>query len=432
MDASTLRDPERSEIDGPPRARRHHLVAAARRVLRDEWVPMLQVGILAGLLAAPLLHQALHGGSVLGANDFPIHIRRALLFDVWPFHPLVPHALGHVLIRGAYVISRANDPAGPVLVLVVVARAVYGSIVYLLMRGVLDGTGPRLRHAWSAAATIVCLLVESPRVLIDGILLRQGDAFVPLQLLMGPTDLLSLPLTLLTVSGVVRLVRRSAAGRRPGPLTWALPVVVVLGIMGKQSLFQGTIMLLLPWGAWWAWRTHGSIRRVLRDLLILVIVPASATLAWQVWWLRHGMGGDGDQSSIVLDPLAGYRYAGLSFVGLLACWLPAAGIIAGGRRFLTDPKVVLLAGGTIVGAAQFLLFVETGWRYDNGNMGKAWSTCLLLWSIESVRWTTAAVQDAWGRRALSIRAVASASLVLVFFVSGVFAWASDSFPLQVL
>lgn len=386
---------------------------------------MLLSSIAVAILALPAAYQTLHGQPVYGFNDMPEHVGRALAFDLWPPHPLVPHPGTHVLIRAAVNLGSlvGASVAASVLVLMLVGSAVLGAVVYLTVRGTLDGEGPSLGRRWAVAVTVACFVVESPRVLLDGVEMGPGRAFLPLQYLMGPTHTLSLPSALVLASLLVRFARVRLERRPPTRYLVALPVLVVAGAMLKPSFLQGAVFAVLPWIAWSAVRQRRDPRPAVAWTALLVVVPAVLTFAWQVWWLRNGMESAQDQTSIRLDVLGGYRAAGYGVVPLLACALPLAGVLVAGRRFVTEPKVALLGLSTLIGLAQFLLLNESGVRQAHGNLGKVLQTCLVMLSIEALRWTAAELSS---RSAVApARRAAAVALVGLFLAAGAAAWVSE-------
>lgn len=383
------------------------------------------VAVLSALLYVPLLRTALAGGPVLGFNDFGAHLQRSGQFELWPFSPPVPNFFTHLVLRMLSLTTGASAEVGAAIV-TLAARGATGAAIYLIARGAFRDGGPALRRGPAFVVTFAALIIESPRVLLEGSAMEPGASFLPLQYLMGPTGILVLPMLVCTPPMLLAMLRRAGAGRLSPRFLAATVALVVVGGLTKPSLALAIAPVLPFWAYWWARRAGASPRSVLTPVLVWIVPACLVTSLWQVWWLRYGMLGAADRTGVELAPLAALRASGFTAVGLLAVVVPFSGLLAAGRRFLLHPTVVLLSWATLVGLGYFLLLVESGQRATDGNTGKGFQVCLYLLTIEALRWVAAAWSDRprpVGRSAVALWS--GTGLVAVATLSGAVAFVAD-------
>lgn len=393
--AAALERVDGEALDPPGRAA---MARAGRRVVGWGRVAMASAGrpwarsaaivaTFAALVAVWPTHELISGGRYDGQNDVPIHITLAGQLRLVPFHTPVPHFLFHVAAQLVdSVLGLVGAPFGASIAVVMIgARAAIGAAAFAVISGVAGSTGPRPSRGAAVVAACVAVVIESPRVLVDGAMITEGHAYLPVQYYFNPTATLATSFALLTPPALERLITNRAGGGRDVAIgVWTL-AVVVLGVLAKPSLAQ-VLLPVLPFWAWWLTRRGaGRVRPVATALAGWVVAPAVAVMLWQLWFIANGLPPE-LRGGFIWSPLLVARAWGIGhWTAMIGLAVPAAAALVTRGRWFGQPAVALLSAAFVVGVVQFMLLAEGGDQTIHGNVGHAAQIVFVLLVVEALR-----------------------------------------------
>ena len=383
-------------------------------------IPMALSGLAAALLTAPIFHRLAADEStwVNGFNDFHSHLELAAQMQWSPLRITAPHPVFHVSVR-----LLGNLLSEPVAVTVVLSTAVGLSVASLTWIATQPlGDRPGLSTRAAPLFALGFLFVESPAVVLQALrLLPEDTRYATVHIWANPTEVMVLPFVFLLVVKVAEVLGSARPDRRLVLTTAALTLATTITKPALTlALVPGVLVIIL------VGRSAG--RRANWTLVGTVVLPATAIIVWQTWFLEAGNLTYGP-SEFELQPLRTIQVLQLDGTSL---WFWSALVIIplavwiGRMAFVTDRTIQVTAAALVCGLAIMLLVHEGGIRQFDSNLAKpayyAWML-LFAWSFRYV--VAALVDERTARRAGSgtpLWAAVAASVIAVLAIGGVTAW----------
>lgn len=393
-------------------------VRSRATLLRSPWRPTLRpaaTATLAGVtlrranvLAAaaialamgPVFHRLARDPTATsnGFTDYTVHLEAVAETGLIPFTTLAPHWLFHVLV------ALVRPVTGPEVGTGVVLGLACGALVLLLGElGVGRSLGGHSLGARSAAAVaVVAVVAESPTALANGLgLLEPARAFAPFHAWGNPTDVLAVPLALaLLISIVAFAAEDHRRWWQPTSLRTAMMVLAVAAALTKPNLPM-TFLVVTPVYL----LLRGSLRRTSAlAYTSWFVVPSVAVLVLQYVHLttsekiaRRDPGGWG----LTIDP---FSFLDIWPAAQGGAWFWIGPIIlllgawSGGRRYFTEPLMLLTHLVLGFSLLIMVLFRETGLRAPDGNFMKAAYQAQMILVLLTIVFLSKEIGAAWVRR----------------------------------
>lgn len=390
--------PAAGAIDRAAHRAAGHLGGALRRATR--WRPersslvLVGVGLLIAAAWLPATAKLVREGdafTVLGINDYPLHLQVAQRLTIWPLHIEGPHFLFHLVAAGFATVM--SDDAAAVATIALATATAYLSLCWLLRWPRTDGL--QLSRAVAGGTAALYFFCESPTLaMLAARLVSARTPFLTIHWWGNPTWMTSLPFTFAALPLIerVRLDAEEDDGTRPRG-RWLLAAVVGIGALAKPGLG----LCLIPGLPTYLLLVRRSPRRVVLALLRWAWLPAVLVVAWQSWYLRTSASSQFSTSwtfAPIVAPVFGWGP-----MGHWHFWIPALVLViavwASRGRFFHEPSVGLVMTCSAFGLAMMLTLRETGERATHGNNAVAFQTCLVLLialAIRSCAWSTV---EAW-------------------------------------
>lgn len=374
--------------------------AGARQVVAHPIATLAAIGVLIGSAWAATYWRLVNGDAsvtVLGINDYPLHLESARDLSLVPFHLNVPEFLFHLAAKAGEV--TVGMRAGPVVALVAFTATAYVGVVLVFLER--SRTDDRVL-TWTQAKALgaAYFFMETPVLILLALhAVPQTTPFATVHWWGNPTFLASLPFTFLALPLIERAID---ASEDPDPGAWSasgarvgMATVLVLGSAAKPSF---TLMLLpaLPVYLLAVRKVH---RRTFFRMCAWALVPTALVVAWQAWFLGTGQSGEFRSGWVfdpIVEPLYGWRNMGPVF------WFPLALLVlavwTSKGRLVRERSVQLVLLALAVALPLMLTVRETGNKSGEGNMAVPAQACvaaLLVLAIRTIAWD---VLGAWERR----------------------------------
>lgn len=366
-----------------------------RRVGSARSVQLLARGLAIGLIWSFTLWRLVTRGdqvTVLGINDYPLHIESARSLSLLPLHLNVPEFLFHLAARGGQVV--VGPRLGPVAALVGFIAITYMSLV-VLMREPSRHEAQVLPRRTAELVAAGYFFLESPVLILLTIhALSPTTPFFAVHWWGNPTFVASLPFTFLALPLISRAIESSELGTE----RWVslrdrctLALVVVLGTLAKPTF----TLVLLPALPIYLIAVRRCTAVTFWRLARSAVAPVAAVVLWQTWFLGSGQSGEfrsGWTIEFFVEPIFGWHRMGPAFWSPLVLVLLAAWSSAG--RFLRERSVQLVLVALGVALPLMLTVRETGDKAGVGNMAVPTQACvsvLLVLALRTIAWEAVAL-----------------------------------------
>ena len=367
------------------------VASAARRARRHLVAKLALIGLAIGAAWGVTFWRLVTRGdavTVLGINDYPLHLQTAQDLSIVPFRLDVPEFLFHLLAKTGILV--AGPRLGPVLALVVLTATAYVGVVLLFLER--SRTGLQLTDRQATVAGLAYFFMETPvLVLLYLGVVSPTAPFATVHWWGNPTFLAALPFTFLCLPLIERVIEAAPADDaawRASRARVALDVVVILGALAKPAF----TLVLIPAVPTYALLVRGLRGRSLARVVGWAVAPVTLVILWQVWYLRTGQSTTqvfrtGLTFDPIVEPIFGWGQLVPVFVFpalllLLAIW-------ASGGRFVRERSVQLVLVATAFAVPLMLTLRETGSKSGEGNMFVPFQACvavLVVLAVRSVAW----------------------------------------------
>lgn len=363
--------------------------------------------------------------TVLGINDYPLHISVTSDLSLFPLRIESPHLLLHAVGRAVLpLVGRQWAPMVAVHLGLVVAVVAVTRVFTMS-----TDEFPPLPLGVASPLAALWFFIETPLLvaLATG-LVPDTTPIATVHWWGNPTWMVALPFAVLALPAIERAFQavgteQTELSRRAG----IAGAVLAVGALAKPGLAVCLIPVMIPYCV----VVEGLRGRDLLRLAGPVCGPSLLVLCWQMWFLatsdasRFSSGWTFDP---IVEPVFGWGRFGLAVVAPL---VPAVLVTVATRgRWLRDRPVRLMIWS--LGAALVLMFTvsETGARAGHGNFAVSAQSCGLLLGILAVRGLAVVARErlqqvVWARKVVVL--VGS-----LFLASGLASWliATDTVHFQ--
>lgn len=344
---------------------------------------------LVGALWSPVLWRLATRGeayTVLGINDFPLHVEVAERTTLIPLHIESPHLLFHVgvaLTRGVVGLQ-----AAPTFVVGLAVAATAWMVMWCFVDG---ADGPALTPGRAIVVACVFFLSESPAAVAAWAgWIGPTQPFMTLHWWGNPTWLVALPSAVGALVVATRLFAAAPARLRGMRSGVPLAVVVGVGALAKPAF----VLCLLPGLVLFAVANRRTVSRAHVLATLPAVAVGTIVLVWQMWFLAESPDSK-FSSGWTFDPIVApvYGWGRIGLVFLLPLLLPALAATWCRRSFLARISVRLLLACTVFAAAIMLCINETGERSTHGNFAVPMQTCATLLVVAAIKELSIAVPE---------------------------------------
>lgn len=346
-----------------------------RHIRAQNWLPILVLALLTGLLAYPIYHFRIHTPV---DTDYGSHIRFAAEFLKTRTlnKEIISHPVLHFMLAFLYWLTRSRlDLYNALLIIQIAVQISIALILYFWI-------GPSTKHKnwdWLRAAVSVTFTFLGPVMLLAFSDHQFYFGYIGLSNYHNPTIHLLKPLALLSLILAVRCLD----GKKSG---WGTVFLSALLLSLSAWVKPSYALAVLPG------LTLAALLRVLqkqkpdwRLFWLGFVLPGVMNLGLQ-YYIAYAGGLTG--SGFILAPFQVEKsfsdWLLLKFI--LSCLFPLVVLWLARARLLTDST--LLAGWTVflTGIAQNYLLAEAGARFGHGNFRWSGQIGLFLLFAAAVRW----------------------------------------------
>jgi hypothetical protein len=361
-----------------PSATRHRF--RTRTVTAMRWsAPGVLVAVV-WLPAIWLLCDRLDAFTVLGINDYPLHLEVAERFTLIPFATEGPHLLFHA--GTAVARSALPDHTAPVAVIGVAIAAMVWAAVALLRAP--DAVGRRLSMGHSQVMAVAWAFMETPAIVL--MLVGVVDLATPVATVHwwgNPTWMVALPFAIAFLPAFEASVERSVASGRlaVGPVAGA-SVLLAVGAVAKPSFALCAVPVIPVYLA----LVRRAPMRLVGVVTVAVAGPTVLVVGWQTWFLATSPASR-FSTGWTFDPVVApaFGWGSVRPVLLLPLLVVALAVVVDARGLLRDTSVSFVLSCLAVAIPIMLSINETGERASHGNFWVPTQVCVSLLVLLSLR-----------------------------------------------